>query len=88
MSSLSSSSTSGVKFEPAVPEIAVMLFGSIVVIAAVAAPLLVYSLTLAMFGAAHVLSELRYVDRRFGRGLGLPYAAVMGALLAGAVAAG
>ncbi len=36
----------------------------------VAAPLLAYSVTLATFGAAHVLSEFRYVDRRFGRGLG------------------
>jgi hypothetical protein len=37
---------------------------------AVAAPLLAYSVTLASFGAAHVLSELRYVDLRFGRVLG------------------
>ena len=34
---------------------------------AVAAPLAVYSVTLALFGLPHVLSELRYVDRRFGR---------------------
>ncbi len=39
------------------------------VFAAVAAtvwPLLVYSTSLALFGLAHVLSELRYVDARFG----------------------
>jgi hypothetical protein len=80
------SPTSSTKFELAVVSAAVMLSGSIV-FAAVAAPLLVYSLTLAMFGLAHVLSELRYVDRRFGRALGKPHVAVMGALLAGAVAA-
>jgi hypothetical protein len=65
---------------------AVMAFVSIVV-AAVTAPLLVYSVTLATFGAAHVLAELRYVDRRFGRRLGIPYAATIAPLLAGAVAA-
>ena len=32
---------------------------------AVASPLAVYTLTLAAFGLPHVLSELRYVDRRF-----------------------
>ena len=37
----------------------------------VIAPLAVYSLTLAAFGLPHVLSELRYVDRRFGRSLDL-----------------
>jgi hypothetical protein len=58
-----------------------------IVATAVVAPLLVYSAALAMFGAAHVLSELRYVDRRFGRRLGIPYAAAIGPLLAGAVAA-
>ena len=46
-----------------------------------------YSLTLATFGAAHVLAELRYVDRRFGRRLGIPYVATLAPLLAGAVAA-
>jgi hypothetical protein len=70
--------------------IAMVLAGLVfafIVAAAVAAPLLVYSAALAMFGAAHVLSELRYVDRRFGRRLGIPYAAALGPLLAGAVAA-
>ncbi|MFT7620196.1 MAG: hypothetical protein ACI97A_003853 [Planctomycetota bacterium] len=33
---------------------------------AVAAPLLTYSLSLAIFGLPHVLTELRYVDERFG----------------------
>lgn len=57
------------------------------VAAAVLAPLAAYSVTLAAFGAAHVLSELRYVDRRFGRALGLRRVAAMGAFLAGAVLA-
>lgn len=54
---------------------------------AVAAPLLVYSVTLATFGLAHVLSELRYVDRRFGRRVAPARIAAMAALLAGAAAA-
>jgi hypothetical protein len=53
----------------------------------VAAPLAVYSLTLAAFGLPHVLSELRYVDRRFGRSLGVARVAVMAALLAAIVTA-
>jgi hypothetical protein len=36
-------------------------------LAAASAPLAVYTLTLAAFGVPHVLSELRYVDRRFAR---------------------
>ncbi len=39
-------------------------------LASTAAPLLVYSLTLAVFGMPHVLYELRYVARRFGPELG------------------
>ena len=38
--------------------------------AAAFVPLLAYSLSLAVFGLAHVLYELRYVDGRFGRRLG------------------
>ena len=53
----------------------------------VAAPLMVYSVTLATFGAAHVLSELRYVDRRFGRRLPVRQIVLMALFLAGAVAA-
>jgi hypothetical protein len=36
----------------------------------IAAPLAVYTVTLAAFGLPHVLSELRYVDRRFSLSLG------------------
>ena len=69
--------------------IAVALFGlaTLATVAAVAAPLLVYSITLATFGLAHVLSELRYVDRRFGRRIAPARIAAMAALLAGAAAA-
>ncbi|HEY3815350.1 MAG TPA: hypothetical protein VGL66_19185 [Caulobacteraceae bacterium] len=56
-------------------------------VVSVIAPLAVYSLTLAAFGLPHVLSELRYVDRRFGRSLGLKTVVVMAALLAAIVAA-
>jgi len=39
------------------------------VAAALIEPLAAYTLSLALFGLPHVLSELRYVDRRFGRRL-------------------
>jgi hypothetical protein len=54
---------------------------------AVAAPLAVYTITLAVFGLPHVLSELRYVDRRFGRHLAPALLVRLGALLALIVAA-
>jgi hypothetical protein len=59
----------------------------LVTAAAVTAPLLVYSVTLAVFGLAHVLSELRYVDRRFGRRIAPPRIAAMALLLVGAATA-
>lgn len=59
----------------------------VVVGGAVAAPLLVYSLTLATFGAAHVLSELAYVDRRFAGRIDARRLALMIALLLLAAAA-
>ena len=46
----------------AVPVVALAMAG-----AAVSAPLAAYTLSLAAFGLPHVLSELRYVDRRFSR---------------------
>lgn len=61
--------------------------GALVLCLAVLAPLLVYTVSLASFGAAHVLSELRYVDRRFGRALGELQIALMALLLAGAAGA-
>lgn len=50
-----------------------------------AAPLLTYSLTLAVFGLAHVLYELRYVTRRFGPELSARLRWGLVALLAGVV---
>ncbi len=47
--------------------LAVLLAGA--ALAAVAYPLLVYSMTLAMFGLAHVLVELRVLDVRYRRAL-------------------
>lgn len=44
---------------------AVLLAG--LVVAAFAAPVAGYSVTLATFGATHVLSKPRHVGRRFGR---------------------
>ncbi len=49
----------------------VPLFGAACLLTALTvwAPLATYTVTLAVFGLPHVLSELRYVDRRFGRRL-------------------
>jgi hypothetical protein len=73
------------------PPIALSFAGVLAALAAmvlgVVAPLAVYSISLAAFGLPHVLSELRYVDRRFGRRLGAPTVIVMTALLASIVAA-
>jgi len=51
--------------------------------AASALPLLVYSVSLAVFGLAHVLAELRYVDTRFGARIGARLRWTLGALLLG-----
>jgi hypothetical protein len=56
-------------------------------VAAVAWPLATYTVSLAAFGAAHVLVELRYVDARFGRRLGAPLRRTL-ALLLGAIVLG
>lgn len=53
--------------------------------AAVVAPLATYTVTLAAFGLAHVLSELRYVDLRFGARIGRRLRVAMGLLLAAVV---
>lgn len=54
--------------------------------AAVLAPLVTYAVTLATFGLAHVVAELRYVDARFGPVLGRSLRRALGLLLAGVVA--
>jgi hypothetical protein len=48
-------------------------------------PLAAYTLSLGFFGLPHVLSELRYVDRRFGRTLRNRRGAIIAALLAAIV---
>jgi len=55
-------------------------------LAAVAAPLWTYTVTLAVFGVPHVLAELRYIDGRFGPRVrrGLAHTLTLG--LAGVVA--
>jgi hypothetical protein len=55
-------------------------------LAAVAAPLATYTTALAVFGLAHVGSELRYIDHRFGARLRGGLVRWLGAGLAGAVA--
>lgn len=63
-------------------------FGGLVAVAAVVAvlwPLATYSTTLALFGPAHVMSELRYLRRRFGGWLAgylLPIYALLAAVAA------
>ena len=46
--------------------VAVVAVAAFAVLAATVFPLLSYSTSLALFGLVHVLSELRYVDARFG----------------------
>lgn len=55
-------------------------------VASVAWPLATYTLTLALFGLAHVLAELRYVDRRFGGRLGTRLGRSMLGVLVGVMA--
>jgi len=61
--------------------IAVGLTIAVVAMAASAAPLLVYTLSLAAFGLPHVLAELRYVDIRFRARLTRPLLIGLGALI-------
>lgn len=53
----------------------------------VATPLAVYTVTLALFGLAHVASEFAYVDRRFGSRLGTGVVARLAVLLPAVAAA-
>lgn len=48
-------------------------------------PLATYTLSLAMFGLAHVLSELRYIDLKYGRRIGQHLRWTIGALLVSVV---
>ena len=58
---------------------------SVAALASVVWPLATYTLTLATFGLAHVVAELRYVDLRFGRSLGRTLARAMAVVLLGVV---
>lgn len=58
-----------IAFQSYAPWLAGPLIGA-TMLAAVALPLATYTTALALFGFAHVMSELRYVDLRFSRRLG------------------
>ena len=66
---------------------ALLALAVLTTVATVAFPLLIYSVTLASCGLAHVASELRYVDRRFGARIAPVRIAVMAVLLIGAATA-
>jgi predicted outer membrane lipoprotein len=68
---------------PILPGGGVLLLGvTLAALAATAAPLLTYTLTLAVFGGAHVLCELRFVEARFAARLAARLRWGIGALLA------
>ncbi|HEX7776189.1 MAG TPA: hypothetical protein VF449_06650, partial [Parvibaculum sp.] len=77
MAAVSTLRDDGARATAAAALAAVLLFAG----CAVAMPLAVYTVTLALFGLPHVLSELRYVDRRFARRIGYPLLPVIGGLL-------
>lgn len=58
---------------------------AVAAIAAVALPLATYTVTLALFGLAHVVAELRYVDARFSPRLGASVRGGLAVLLVGVV---
>lgn len=63
----------------------VVLIGICIIASAIlsiCAPLLTYGSALALFGIAHVVSELRYVDLRFGARVGRSYVLILGILSA------
>lgn len=62
-----------------------LALAAMALVAAAGWPLLTYSLSLAVFGLAHVAYELRYVDQRFGQRLGRRLRWTLGALLAALV---
>jgi hypothetical protein len=64
---------------------AASVIAAAIALVAGAAPLLLYTLSLAAFGAIHVLTEIRYVDHRFGRRVGPAWVGVLGAGLGGVI---
>lgn len=63
----------------------IAVLGTLAALGAIALPLATYTLSLAAFGLAHVASELRYVDMRFGPRLARRLVRVLATLLAGIV---
>lgn len=61
--------------------------GCVLLAAVLAAPLATYAILLALFGLVHVITELRYVDQRFGPRIGLRLLPWIAAGLAAAVVA-
>lgn len=59
---------------------------TLAMVACVGLPLMTYTLSLAMFGLAHVLSEMRYVHARFGPHLERRLVTTLATLLLGVVA--
>ena len=72
---------------PAIPTLIGLGFACAAATITVALPLLTYTTSLALFGIAHVLSELHYIDRRFTGRLDTGMAWRIGAPIALAVAA-
>jgi hypothetical protein len=78
---------------PAIPALIGLGFAGAAAVVTVALPLLTYTTSLAVFGIAHVLSELHYIDRRFAgrldagvaRRIGAPIALAVAAVAAGSV---
>ncbi len=71
---------------PPLPATPILLLAlSVAAMAATVAPLLSYTASLAFFGGAHVLYELRYVEARFGDGRLRRLAVGVGLALAGVV---
>lgn len=54
-----------------------------IAITSVAWPLATYTVSLAVFGLAHVLTEIRFVDEHYGQGLGRTLRRVLAVLLSG-----
>jgi len=83
----SSSIARGARDPLVLPGWTIALVSTASLVAAVLFPLLTYSLTLAAFGIAHVVAELRYVDQRFTARTPRAPLLLITALLAGVVVA-
>jgi hypothetical protein len=66
--------------------LAVIVYAVVVAVVATLWPLFSYTFSLAVFGLGHVLTEVRYVDARFGNELPRSFWRATGAVLVGIVA--